>query len=327
MLPIQKKMTREALDVAAFASSFALSEELRNKSLLITGASGMIGRTLVRCLERLNEEHQLNLILYTPGHTTLDAWIKASTAPVDYIIHLACPTASRDMVDHPVEVCDAIIEPTRRLLDFAKQHQAEMVYVSSMEVYGAVEAEDEISEDYQGYVHPLKVRSSYPMGKRMAETLCYCHAQEYGTDVRIARLVQTFGAGISASDQRVFAQFARSVVAGQDIILHTQGRSSRKYLYLTDAVSALLYILLKGERGEAYNAAHPESYTSILGIAELLQREFAPEIDVRVVLQENNPYPQESHLNLSVAKLEALGWRAQVPLREMFARLIESLKE
>lgn len=320
-------MKRERLDVAEFVTTFVLFEELRDKHLLITGASGMIGRTLVHCLERLDEAHDLNLVLYTPRHTDLDTWMQTNTLHVDYIIHLACPTASRDMVEHPVELCDAIIQPTRRLLDFAQQQRAVMVYVSSMEVYGAVATDAEITEEYQGYVNPLMARSCYPMGKRMAETLCYCHAQEFGTDVRIARLVQTFGAGISTRDQRVFAQFARSIVTGQDIVLHTQGKSSRKYLYLTDAVSALLYILLKGESGEAYNAAHPESYTSILEIAEMLQREFAPAIEVRVELQKDHPYPQESHLNLSVAKLEALGWRAQVPLPEMFFRLIESLKE
>lgn len=319
--------SREILDAEEFVASFALFEELRDKSILITGASGLIGRTLVRCLERLNETYNLNVVLFTPRHTELDAWIASNTSRVDYIIHLACPTASRDMVEHPVEVCEAIVNPTRHLLDFAKQQGAVMVYVSSMEVYGSVLTDEEIAEDYQGYVNPLSVRSSYPMGKRIAEMLCYCFAEEYGVDVRIARLVQTFGAGVSADDNRVFAQFARSVISGQEIILRTTGQSTRKYLYLTDAVSALLYIVLRGEKGVAYNAAHPTSYISIIDLAKMFKKEFNPEIDVRIELRENAPYPQETHLNLSTAKLESLGWQAQVPLREMLDRLIESLRQ
>lgn len=315
---------REVLDVEEFVTSFALYEELRNRRLLITGASGLIGRTLVKCLQKLNEVYDLNLSIFTPRHTDLVEWINSDAAQVDSVIHLACPTASREMVEHPVGVCNAIIEPTRHLLDFAHRQRAVMVYVSSMEVYGTVDTDEEITEDYQGYVNPLSARSSYPMGKRMAETLCYCHAQEFGTDVRIARLVQTFGAGIAADDRRVLAQFARSIVSGQDIILHTPGMSSRKYLYLTDAVSALLYILLRGGKGMAYNAAHPESYISILDLATMLREEFAPTIRVRTELQENAPYPPETHLNLSTARLESLGWRAQVPLREMLVRLLES---
>lgn len=322
---MQMKKTREMVDVGAFVDTFPLYEELRNKRVLITGASGLIGRTLVHCLEKLNEMHHLGLVLYTPRHTELEDWVRDNTEPIDYILHLASPTASNEMVEHPVEVINAIVGTTCQLLTFARRQGAVMVYVSSMEVYGAVSTDEEINEEYQGYVNPMAARSSYPMGKRMAETLCYGYAHEYGTDVRVARLVQTLSAGISADDRRVFAQFARCVAAGEDIVLHTSGRTSRKYLYVTDAVSALLYILLRGTKGEAYNAAHPDSYTSILNIAQLFQREFAPTIAVRIEEQENNPYPQESHLNLSTAKLESLGWHAQVPLHEMMVRLIESI--
>lgn len=317
----------ELLDADEFAASFSLSEELRNKSILITGASGLIGRTLVRCLERLNSEHSLNLFLHTPRHTELEEWIETNTEHVDYIIHLACPTSSREMVDHPVEVIDAITTLTKRILDFAKKEKSSMVYASSMEVYGINHTDNPISEHYQGYLDPLQARSSYPMAKRMAECLCYCYAKEYGVNVKIARLVQTFGAGISASEQRVFAQFAHSVVDGRDITLHTEGRTSRKYLYLTDAVSALLFIMLKGAKGEAYNAAHPDSYVSIRQMAEMLREEFNPSIKVNIERQANLPYLPELHLNLSTQKLEALGWKAMIPLREMYARLIQGIKD
>lgn len=321
------KESVEPMDASEFVHSFALYDELRYKNILITGASGLIGRTLTRCLLLLDKTYGLNLCLHTPRHAELASWTEQCTAPIDYIIHLACPTASREMVQQPVEVCNAILDSTRLMLEFARKQEAVMVYASSMEVYGAILTDDEIAEDCQGYVDPMSVRSCYPMGKRMAETLCHCYAREFGTDVRIARLVQTFGAGISADDQRVFAQFARSVISGRDILLHTPGQSARKYLYLTDAVSALLYIMLRGQRGEAYNAARTDSYISILDLAQMVKREFAPHIDVRIEVQPDAPYPQETHLNVSTAKLESLGWEARIPLRTMFARLIESMPD
>ena len=319
-------MDRIDLDIQEFVAAFALAEEFRGKRVLVTGARGLIGRCLVNCLSELNRVHQLGIQLECPSHQELGQWLSDSKNTVDFIIHLACPTASKDMVNKPVEVIESIVSLTRQVLEFAQRTKATMVYASSMEVYGMISAGEEISELQQGYVNPLSARSSYPMGKRMAECLCYSYSKEYDVDVKIARLVQTFGAGIAAEDQRVFAQFARSIIANQDIILLTQGKTSRKYLYLTDTVSALLYILLKGNKGDAYNAAHPDSYISIIQMAEMLRCEFNPKIEVRVELKKDAPYPPETQLNLSTKKLEALGWRAQVPLREMFARLIASMQ-
>lgn len=312
-------------DTIEFISTFPLATSLRSKKILVTGASGLIGGSLVRCLSSLNEEQNLDLKLFCPRHQELQDWLNNSPQEVDYIIHLACPTSSTDMVSRPVEVINAILQPTQWLLEYSRLHNVTMVYVSSMEVYGQVYTEEELSESFQGYIDPLSIRSSYSMGKRMAETLCSCYANEYGVDVKIARLVQTFGAGIANTDNRVFAQFARNVIAGKDIVLKTSGSSSRKYLYLTDAVSALLFILLKGAKGNAYNAARPDSYISILDMARMLQEDFNPSIKVIVDIDPNAPYPPDTHLNLSTAKLESLGWSALVPLKEMYVRLIDSL--
>ncbi|MBQ0058200.1 MAG: NAD-dependent epimerase/dehydratase family protein, partial [Bacteroidales bacterium] len=255
-------MKQTDLDIQEFITCFPLALDLKGHSILVTGAGGLIGRTLVRCLRGLDEHYALGITLFCPRHQELTAWLTDNANHADYVIHLACPTASREMVEKPVEVIEAITDLTKLVLEFVRRTNATMVYASSMEVYGINHTDELITEDYQGYLDPLQVRSSYPMAKRMAECMCHCYACEYGVNAKIARLVQTFGAGISHDDQRVFAQFARSVVDGRDIILHTEGKTSRKYLYLTDAVSALLYIMLKGTKGEAYNAAHPDSYVS-----------------------------------------------------------------
>jgi nucleoside-diphosphate-sugar epimerase len=200
------------------------------------------------------------------------------------------------------------------------------VYLSSLEVYGTITDDSVfVREDVQGYIDPLNIRSSYPMAKRAAEHLCHLYAVQYGLPIKIARLTQTTGSGISKDDNRVIAQFAKLASKGQDIVLHTTGESARPYCYTTDAVSAILYILLKGCAGNAYNVANEETYISARGMAEYLHDNFNPSISVRVELNENMGYAPPTKLRLSTEKLQKLGWSPRKGLKEIFERLIEYL--
>jgi nucleoside-diphosphate-sugar epimerase len=249
---------------------------------------------------------------------------KTISAPVDFIIHLASPTAGKYMEEHPVETFNLAYQSTLTLLNFSKQtNVAGMVYVSSLEYYGQVLDDRVITEDMQGYVDPVSARSSYPMGKRAAEYLCFAYALEYGTSAKVARLTQTLGAGISEHDKRVFAQFARSVINGEDIVLHTTGESAKPYCYTTDCISAILYILLRGQRGEAYNVANPKTYISIRDLAEFLKRHFNPAISIHLELHEDMGYAPVTKLKLSAEKLYTLGWNPEYGLKGIFERLIK----
>ena len=187
---------------------------------------------------------------------------------VDYIIHGASITASRDFVEKPVETITTAIDGTRNLLELARQKNVKgMVYMSSMEVYGTPYDEQPLTEERMGYLNPLAVRSSYSESKQMVENLCVAYASEYGIPVKIVRLTQTFGPGVAGDDGRVFAEFARCAVMGKDIRLQTEGLTKRMYLYTADAVTALLTVLTKGEDGQAYNAANVNSYFYIREMA------------------------------------------------------------
>ena len=137
----------------------------------------------------------------------------------------------------------------KKLLDYARTNEIQSVLLaSSLEVYGTITNDSKpLTEEAQGFLNPMDVRSSYPMAKRAAETLCHNYAKEYGTHTKVARLAQTFGAGVTKNDNRVFAQFARSIINGEDIIMHTKGELCRCYCYTTDAIAAMLYILLRGK--------------------------------------------------------------------------------
>lgn len=145
-------------------------------------------------------------------------------------------------------------ENAQAVLELAREKNAAMVYVSSMEVYGNPNLTHEVSEEDYGYINLSNVRSSYPESKRMCECLCTAYASQYGVQVCTARLAQTFGAGILATENRVFAQFARSAISGSDIVLHTLGQSEGNYVYTSDAIhkhmlkvmeKSILYINIK----------------------------------------------------------------------------------
>lgn len=331
-------------DIQEFARTFALANELAKASFLITGATGLIGSSLIRCLLALDKDIRVIApvrnkekvrVMFEDLFQRVE-WKECDlgscdydqVGKVDYVVHCAAPTSSKFFVDCPVETIRVIYEATASLLEYSRRQSIKgFVYLSSLEVYGSGLPDIKITEEMQGYWDVMSVRGSYPVAKRAVENLCCAYASEYGVPVKVARLTQTTGAGIAKDDNRVVAQFAKLTVKGEDIVLHTTGESARPYCYTMDCVSALLYILLRGKKGEAYNVANENTYISARGMAEFLRDNFNPAIDVRVELNDNMGYAPVSKLDLSTEKLRALGWQPQYDLKQLFERLIAYLSE
>ncbi|MGN1023857.1 MAG: NAD-dependent epimerase/dehydratase family protein [Lachnospiraceae bacterium] len=339
-------------------------DRLRGASVVITGATGLVGSMLLRALQYADEEKGLSLTLIplirNPEKlsgilggiskqihpvvldvTDRDFVEKAgdeirSLRPAGsklYFFHCAAVTASKTMVAKPVETILASFEGTRNLLETARVLQADgFVYLSSMEVYGdmSVYGDTRANETKLGILDVLSVRSDYPESKRLCENLCLAYAKEYGLPAKIARLAQTFGAGILPWENRVFAQFARSAVAGKDIVLHTKGLSEGNYCYTADCVRGLLTILLCGSAGEAYNVANEACHTTIGGMAEMVADRIAEgKISVVYDIPEGNVfgYAADTHLALDSRKLRSLGWEPRTDLEEMYRRMIRYMRE
>lgn len=336
-------------DIEQIATTFPEVEKLAGKTILVTGASGLIGSQVVKTLACINRLHDAKMRilafvrnekkakkvfgeLLSRGDVKLVVGdINAPLAikePVHYIVHGASATSSAYFVSHPVETIRTALDGTTHVLDFARAQEnlLGMVYLSSLEVYGTPDANAAtVKESDYGYIDILNVRSSYSEGKKMVECLCASYAKEYAVPVKIARLSQTFGPGVAYDDGRVFAEFMRCALEKRDIILHTQGRTVRTYCYTKDAVSALLYILLKGESGEAYNVTNKDTAVSIREMAELVAGTIgAGEIAVRVEIPDDLAsfgYNPEMVIRLDSGKLEALGWEASVDLESMYRRM------
>lgn len=332
------------------------------KVYLITGATGYIGSMLIKNIlanKNLVAENTIILavvrnkekVSQVYGNTINDAlrFIYADIIDSDfiekvdqalnelrlnhitYIYHGASVTESSQMINRPVETANGIVLGTINILELARRTNVSgMIYLSSMEAYGNIASTslEKTTEEEQGYIDITKVRSCYPLGKRMAEHYCISYHKEYDIPVKIARLAQTFGKGIHPSDKRVFAQFAKAVKNGEDIILHTQGKSYGNYCDIEDTISALHTILLRGNSGEIYNVVNEENTMTIAQMAQLVVDNFSGgRSKVVYDIPEGNcyGYAADTKLQMSAKKLEGLGWQATKGLIEMYKDLLSEI--
>lgn len=339
-------------DLEYIARNNILLEKIKNKCILITGATGMIGSQIVKTLICSNRIKDLNIQVIALarnkkkaeeifGNLLIYSKLKmyycdildpiSVNEKIDYIIHGASITSSKDFVNNPVETIKTTLEGTKNILELAKEKNVKgLVYLSSLEIYGVTDSNlESVDEDCYGYLNILDIRSSYSESKRMAECMCMAYSKQYLLPIKIARLTQTFGAGVNYFDDRVFAQFARSVIEQKDIILHTAGETIRSYCYLRDAIDALFYILIKGITGEAYNVANEETTISIRDMAELVKKEYSG-LKIKVITKKEKDLKEYGYnptvkIRLNTEKLKSLGWEPKINLREMYHRMISSM--
>jgi dTDP-glucose 4,6-dehydratase len=308
-------------DLEYIANSNVPWECFENKTFLVTGATGLIGSILIKSLLARNQKIRIIALARKPAAIESkelsfvygDVTQKLSiNEPIDYIVHGANPTASKEFIDHPVETIKTIYEGTLNTLELAKEKSVKgYLYLSSMEVYMNLDT--------------TSARSCYPEGKRLAENLCASYFHEYKVNAKIARLAQTFGTGIDIeNDNRVFAQFARSAKEKKDIVLRTKGETVRNYCYTTDAVTAMLWILAKGKSGDFYDVASKNTEISIRDMAELFGK---VTFDIAESAEKLGYLPTVK-IVLNTAKLESLGWEPDKSIEkggivEMCRRVME----
>lgn len=334
-------------DLAAISQADYIPwDKLKGQNILVTGGTGLIGSTIIKALCYASTVENLQIKIFALvrnlekaermlGHENeILHFVKGSVenlpainVPVDYIIHGASPTASLFFVEHPVETIQIAVKGTSNLLDLAREKAVKsFVYLSSMEVYGAPQADTLIPESQGCTLDSMTVRSCYPIAKRLCENLCASYSQEYHVPAKVIRLAQTFGPGVLKDDKRVFAEFARDAMEGNDIVLQTIGTSKREYLYTADAVTAILTVLLEGANGGSYNAGNPETYCSIVEMAQLVVQQIAEDkIQVQFPYNETKisfKFPPSHHLHLDVSKLENLGWKPTKNLKDMYLRMM-----
>ena len=338
---------RTVVDNCAF-----IKQRLNGKSILITGATGMLLSYMVYTLEYLTDiDSDFKVTVYIGVRDIekakrrfgafldeffvhiFDADLNKPfdfTEHTDFIIHGASLASSDMYLKTPVEVILPNILGTYNLLELARREKCEgFLFFSSGAIYGKVVDCNIITERDSGYLLSTDVRSCYGESKRLAETLCASYAHEYGIRTTIVRPQHTYGPTMDLNDSRVFAEFVRNILNNQNIEMKSDGSARRTFCYLSDAVNAFWRILLLGEAGEAYNLCNNSCFISIENLADIMTTIY-PEKKLKVIRKqrtENDTYAEDKNANTIMyddSKLKNLGWNPTVSIKEGFYRTCES---
>ncbi len=338
-------------DIDIVLNKLSELEWLENNSILITGATGLIGSSIVDLLIRYNDTHGHKINIYAAGRSKdkyhsrfgyltgrndlsfvfYDALQEKIIIEnnIDYIIHTASNAYPEVIINEPVETIASNFIGLKSLLDFSRCNNVKRVlYVSSSEVYGKKQNSEPYLENEYGYIDILNPRNSYSIGKRAAETLLASYSKEYSIDFVIARPGHIYGPTANKTDNRASSAFAFSAARGEDIVMKSDGLQLRSYCYSLDCVSAIIKILLLGERSKAYNISNPDSVITIRQMAEIL----AQSAGVKLLFEEASPEEKKSfnpmnNSSLDSSSLIKLGWEGCFDASKGLEHTFRILKE
>lgn len=307
-------------------------EPLRGKSVLVTGATGLIGTAVLDLLIWLNEREGYGMRLlaasrsaeavrerFAPysGRDYFGATAYDALEPVrigegaDYVVCAAGNSHPESIGREPVETMLANLRGAYNLLEYARERQCgRFLFVSSSEAYGRKGDDRPYGEGDYGYVDLLNPRACYPSAKRAAETLCAAYRAEYGIDFVIVRPGHVYGPTQTDGDSRASAQFLRAAARGEAVVLKSAGMQMRSYCHCLDCASAILAVLARGEAGEAYNISNPDSVVRIADFARACAS--AAGVALRggePTEEERARYNMMENSALDSAKLARLGWK------------------
>jgi nucleoside-diphosphate-sugar epimerase len=323
--------------------------ELDGKTVLVTGATGMLASYVTWLLLSLHEDAGIDVTVVAlcrdsqKAEQYYGAYVSKPyfrlliqdvcdpivyDGPVDYIFHLAGNASPHFINTDPVGIVKCNLLGTMNVLELARKKQtAKVVFASTREVYGANEYVDKLGECSYGVLDPLDARSCYPESKRAAETLLKSYFLQYGVEFNTIRIAHAYGPTMKLeNDGRVMADLMGDVVAGRDIVLKSSGEAVRAFLYVTDAVVGMFTVLFHGETAKAYNLANETEPISIRNLAELLassQKDKA----IRVVIKEGGQkgYCSYRRTALDTTAIEALGWKPLVSLEDGIKKVLLGL--
>lgn len=329
-------------------------EKLQDRSVMLSGATGLIGSFLVDVILEKNILESLNCTVYALGRNETKAkdrfskYVKDTeshfvfipydvkkpliTAPIntiDYVLHLASNTHPILYATDPIGTITTNIVGAQNLLDFAVAHHAtRFVFASSNEVYGENRGDVELfNEEYCGYINCNTLRAGYPESKRCAEALCQAYMVQNGLDIAIARLTRSYGPTMILSDTKAISQFIKKCLTNEDIVLKSAGTQYYSYTYMADAASGLLWIMLAGKSGESYNVAEEHSDITLRDLASVLAGINGKKVVFEIPdSNEAAGYSRVTKARLDGHKLQKLGWSPRYDIKSGLQRTIDILK-
>lgn len=321
--------------------------ELDGKTVLVTGATGMLASYVTWLLLYLHEHAGINVSVVAlcrnrqraeqyfgsyVGKPYFHLLIQDVCEPiayegkVDYVFHLAGNASPYFINSDPVGIMRCNLLGTMNVLEYARDCQTEkVIFASTREVYGKNEEAERLDEQAFGMLDPLEDRSCYPESKRAAETLLKSYYLQYGVNFNAIRIAHSYGPTMQLeNDGRVMADLMGDVVAGRDIVLKSSGEAIRAFLYITDAVVGMFTVLFHGETAKAYNLANETEPISIKDLSHMLTALRADK-KIHVVVSEGGQkgYCAYRRTALNTTAVEQLGWKPLISLKEGINRVLQ----
>lgn len=338
-------------DMVSIYAQKTIWNDLKEKTILVTGASGMLATYLVFFIMYLNHSLDYRIKVIALVRNEEKAWgkfgdfrmnkyfrllVQDVCSPmdinerIDYIVHLAGNASPQFILNDPVGIVKANTLGTINIMELARRSNTiRVVYASTREVYGKVEENiSEIRENCFGNLDPMERRACYPESKRMAESILQSYYYQYGIESVVVRIAHSYGPGMQIeNDGRVMADFISDIVHNRNIVLKSSGDAIRAFCYVSDAVAGILIAMLNGVAGEAYNIANENEPKPIRQVAEILVSLF-PEKELKVVFdipeEMSQGYSKMGRVKLCTRKIEDIGWRCLMPLSEGMRRTVLS---
>lgn len=340
-------------DVRQVCKSNLPWEKLRNKSVMISGATGLLGSFFIDVIFEKNSEEELNCTVYALGRHEKKAkerfskhaksmlfkfiqydvkspFIRDDIGTIDYILHLASNTHPIQYSTDPIGTITTNIIGLQNMLEFAVKHNtARFAFASSNEIYGENRGDVELfDEHYCGYIDSNTMRAGYPESKRCGEALCQAYRVQNGLDIVIPRFTRSYGPTMLMSDTKAISQFIKKGVSDEDIVLKSSGLQYYSYTYVADAVYGLLTVLLKGENGEAYNIADEASDIMLKDLAAIISCINGKKVVFEIADEiEAMGYSKATKARLDGSKLKVLGWKPFFDIYSGIVRTINILKQ
>ena len=324
-------------------------EKLKDSSVLITGATGMLAKYITYLFIYMNERMNYNIKIYILVRNREKAildfgeYIRLDymelinqdicdkldlNDSVDYIIHAAGSCSAYCIKTNPIGIIDANTIGVKNILEYAKNKNVKnILYVSTREIYGKMPGNIElIKESDMGILDPQDSRSCYPESKRMGEQIFKAYSDVYGINYNVVRMAHAYGPGMNLkNDGRVMADFMNNAVDGTDIVMKSAGDAQRAFCYITDAVRAMMIVLLNGDKCDSYNVANEDEPMKIREVAQILSDIAGNKIKV-INKQENDTggYCKYVRVGLDTTKIRTLGWNPKIKLLDGLKRTYNS---
>jgi nucleoside-diphosphate-sugar epimerase len=322
---------------------------LDGKTVMITGATGMIGTFLIDVLMQRNAAYnsEIHIIAASRNINKLEDRFKSYkgseylvllkydvtekftyTGHIDHIVHAASNTHPKEYSNDPIGTITTNILGTYNLLEWIKDHVGcKMTLLSSVEIYGENRGDvDRFQETYSGYIDCNTLRAGYPESKRLSESMLQAYQSQAGVESVIVRLCRTYGPTVEPDDTKAISQFIKKAADKQDIVLKSAGTQLYSYIYVSDAVSAILYVLMCGKNGEAYNVADASSDITLKELAEILANEAGTSVVYEIPTDnEKKGYSTATKALLDPAKINKLGWKPRYTMEEGLTRTLKIL--